>query len=104
MSLTFNEILKYNYQNLKNSLSSFDLNTRFQMLFKLTNTQNLKELDKFFMDMKKQAKIKDTFSDLNIDIKKDIKKIINDINAQRLANNPVRIDLEDINKILLNKQ
>ena len=74
------------------------------MLFKLTNTQNLKELDKFFMDMKKQAKIKDTFSDLNIDIKKDIKKIINDINAQRLANNPVRIDLEDINKILLSKQ
>ena len=58
VSLTFNEILKYNYQNLKNSLSSFDLNTRFQMLFKLTNTQNLKELDKFFMDIKKQAKLK----------------------------------------------
>ena len=28
------------------------------MLFKLTNTQNLKELDKFFMDMKKQGKLK----------------------------------------------
>ena len=63
------------------------------MLFKLTNTKS-KRLDKFFMDIKKQAKIKDSFSDLNIDIRKDIKKIINDINTQRLANNPVKIVLE----------
>jgi alcohol dehydrogenase class IV len=103
VAITFNDILKFNYDNAKKSVSNFNLKERFKVIFKLSNTQNFDELNNFFFHIKRKAKIKDNFVDLKIDIKKNLSKITKDINIQRLSNNPVKLNLEDINRILLNK-
>ena len=103
VGITFNEFLKFNYKNLKNTVIKFDLKSRFNILFKLSNTKNIFELDDYFKTLKKEAGIKDSFLYFKINIKKNLKRITKDINFQRLSNNPVKIKLRDINKILLNK-
>ena len=79
---------------------SFDLNERYNMLFKLTGSNNINQLDKYISNIKKQAKLEDDLKKLGIDIKKNYSKIISGINLQRLSNNPIDLKKKDIKEIL----
>ena len=104
VAITFKEFLNYNFNNKDFAKSNFDLDKRFRILFKLTQTQNIFELTKFFEDIDKKAKIKVNFSDLNINISKSIDLVLKNVNIQRLSNNPVNLDYNSIRSLLLKKK
>ena len=97
-----NKFLKFNYLNLNQSNCNFDLKKRFQLLFKLTNTQNVNELDYYLLEIKKKAGLEQDFFKLGVNINKDYYKIIKGLNEQRLKNNPIKISIKDIQYILKN--
>ena len=104
VAITFNEFLKFNYLNRKTAKSNFSLNDRYKILFKLTQTQNINELQKYFIELEKKAKINVNFNDLGINIHKNIDLILKNVNIQRLSNNPVSLDYRTIKKLLLQKR
>ena len=59
VSLTFSEFIKYNFENIHKSSTNFSLASRLKILLKLTQTQNLDELIKFFDLIKKKANLED---------------------------------------------
>ena len=103
VSLTFSEFVKYNFENMHKSTTNFSLEDRLKILFKLTGTQNLNELIKFFDEIKQKAKLEDNFKKLNINVSKNLNLIMKDINLLRLKNNPVELDYNSIKEILLKK-
>lgn len=103
VSITFNDFLKYNYENKEKSLSKFNLEERYKILFKLTYTQNINELDKYFLYLKKSNFVEDRLKYLGINISNNINKFMKEINVQRLSNNPIKLNYEAVTKILLNK-
>ena len=58
VSLTFNEILNFNYKNIQRSKNIIDVNSRYQNLFKITKTKNISDLNNFFIDIKKRFTIR----------------------------------------------
>ena len=48
VALTFNDFMKFNFENTEKSITKFSLKGRMKILFKLTETQNLTELIKIF--------------------------------------------------------
>ncbi len=103
VSLTFTDFIKFNFENMNKSITKFSLRDRLKILLKLTETQNLSELLKYFDNIKKKAKLEDNFKKLNININKDLNLITKDINLSRLSNNPVKVDFQTIKEILLKK-
>ena len=103
VSLTLNDFLKFNINNIKHANCSFDLKSRYKKLYNLTKTSNINELDHLLEKIKYHAGLENNFKKLKIDIKKEYSKIIDGVNIQRLSNNPVKIKKEDIKFILLNK-
>ncbi len=103
VSLTLNDFLKFNYFNQKISQSSFNLNERYKLLFKKFKVKNINELDLYLKDIKKKANLEDNFNNLGINLDKDIEKILDGLNEQRLKNNPIKINKKDIKEILLKK-
>ena len=53
VSLSLNKILKLNFFNQKQSVCNYDIKKRYDILFKLTNTRNIQELDIYFQNIKK---------------------------------------------------
>tara|TARA_B100000686_G_C16749724_1_gene951714 strand:- start:440 stop:1546 length:1107 start_codon:yes stop_codon:yes gene_type:complete len=102
VSLTLNKFLKFNYFNTNIANCNFDLKERFQTLFSLTKTNNMKELDYFLQKIKKKGKLEQNFLKLGFNINKDYHKIIKGLNEQRLKNNPVKVSISDIQHILKN--
>ena len=96
VSLTFNEFLKFNYFNLQKNSANFSLEDRFKILFKITNTKNIYELDNYFKTIKIKASLEQNFNKLGVNIKSDYNKIIAGVNEQRLRNNPVKLKKEDL--------
>lgn len=103
VSLTLSEILSFNYQYKENSKKNFPLNDRFKLLFRISNTYNIDSFVKLINYLKNKAGLSDKFKSLNIDIKRDINKILLDVNPKRLANNPVELHKQDIKDLLLKK-
>lgn len=103
VSLTFTDFLKFNFENMHKSHTEFSLLGRMKILMKLSQTQNLEELLKYFNHIKKKAKLEDNFRKLNINIKNNLQVIMKDINLSRLSNNPVKVDYQTIKEILLKK-
>ena len=103
VALTFNDFMKFNFENTEKSITKFSLKGRMKILLKLTQTQNLTELIKYFEYLKKEAKLEDRFQKLNINISRSFRTIIKDINLSRLSNNPVKVDFQTIKEILLKK-
>ncbi len=97
VSLTFNEFLKFNYFNLNKNSANFSLNDRYEILFKITKTKTIFELDDYFKNLKKQADLEQNFAKLGVNIQNDYNKIIEGVNEQRLRNNPIRLKKEDLN-------
>ena len=59
--LRFNNILKYNYLQQHKSDCDFNVDSRYQILFKITKTKNIYELDKFFEKFKKKLHLEQNF-------------------------------------------
>ncbi len=100
VGLFFERFFKFNYDNLNNSETFFDLKKRFNLIFDLFEVNNIYNFNSKITLIKKKAKLEDNMVALNIDINKSSEKIINGINLLRLGNNPVRINGNDIIKII----
>lgn len=103
VSLTLNEFLKFNYENLTNSISSFDLKERYKIIFNLANVNNISDLDLLLNKIKIDTGLENNFKKLGVSITDDYRKILSGVNIQRLKNNPIKLEINDIKKILLNK-
>ena len=101
VSLTLNKFLCFNYENIKYSQDNFDLKKKYQILFSLTKTNSINQLDLFLKTIKERANLEQSYDKLNIDIKKNHYKILNGINELRLKNNPIKLKKSDISQILL---
>jgi alcohol dehydrogenase class IV len=102
VSLTFLNVLKFNYKNINSSFNPKILKNRFKFVFEIFKVNNINSLIDKVTKIYKKANVRTSFKEYNIDIKKEKKLIIKNVNLQRLNNNPVlikKIDLE--NKILI---
>ena len=104
VGLFFEKFFKFNYENLNRSEVSFDLKKRFDLIFNLFDVSNIDNFNSKISSIKKQAKLEDNMKVLNIDLDKNMKKIIGGVNLLRLGNNPVKIDGNDITSIILDKK
>ena len=100
VGLFFESFFKFNYDNLNSSETPFDLKKRFDLIFDLFKVKNINDFNSKITLLKKKAKLEDNLINLNIDINKSSEKIINGINLLRLGNNPVKINRNDIIKII----
>ena len=103
VGLFFERFFKFNYENLEKSDVSFDLKKRFDLIFNLFDVPNIEDFNSIISSIKKQAKLEDNMNLLNIDLDKNIEKIIGGVNLLRLGNNPVKINGKDITNIILDK-
>ena len=100
VSITLNKFLKFNYKNIQKANCKFDLRKRYQLLFNLTGSKSMNDLDGYIQNLKKQAKRDDNVKKVGIDIKNNYSKIIDGVNTKRLSNNPINIQKKDIKYIL----
>ena len=100
VSLFFEKFFKFNYENIDKSETSFDLNERFNLIFKLFDVQDINSFNSKISLIKKQAKLEDDLTKFNIDIIKSSEYVLKGINLIRLGNNPVKIDGKDIFNII----
>ncbi len=103
VSLTLNEFLKFNYDNHKKSVSTFDLQKRFKLIFDLAKVSNINQMNTFLKKIKSNTGLENNFKKLGISIKRDYSKILSGVNIQRLKNNPIDLNQNDIKNILLKK-
>ena len=103
VSYTLCDCLNFNYQNLKLSSASFDLNSRFNKLFDIFKVSSINDLDKKISQIIKNIGLSVSIKDFNITTEKDINLILSNINSERLANNPVKIDSEFVKSMLVKK-
>ena len=101
VSLTLEKFLKFNFINYKKASCNFDLNLRYKSIFSIFGVKGIIELENFFIETKKQAKLEDNFQKLKINLNTNIDKLINGINIRRLQNNPINLNKNDIKTILL---
>ena len=104
VSLFFEKFFKFNYQNLNKSETSFDLKKRFDLIFNLFDVTDIDNFNLKISLIKKKAGLNDNMKLLNIDLETNIGKIIKGVNLLRLGNNPVKVDSNDISKIILNNR
>ena len=101
VSLTLNKFLTFNYKNINANSADFDLNDRYKTIFNLSNTKNINSFDEFLIDLKKKANLENDFNKLGINLQKDFSNIISGVNIMRLSNNPIKLDSENLKKIIL---
>ena len=100
VALFFENFFKFNFDNLGKSETSFDLKKRFELIFTLFDVKNINEFNSKITLIKSQANLEDDLTKLNINIEKNSSKIIKGINLLRLGNNPIKVDGNDILKII----
>ena len=103
VSLTLEKFLFFIFKNMNYSKANFNLKNRFKILFDITKTNSIFELILFLKKLKKDSNLEDNFKKLNIDIEKNLTKILNGVNELRLKNNPINLTKNDISNILLNQ-
>ena len=101
VSLTLEKFLKFNFINYKKANCNFNLNLRYKSIFSIFGVKGIIELENFFIETKKQAKLEDNFQKLKINLNTNIDRLINGINIRRLQNNPINLNKNDIKTILL---
>ena len=100
VSLFFEKFFKFNFENIDKSETSFDLNERFNLIFRLFDVPDINSFNSKISLIKKQAKLEDDLTKFNIDIIKSSEDVLKGINLIRLGNNPVKIDGKDIFNII----
>jgi alcohol dehydrogenase class IV len=101
VSLTLEKFLEFNYINLKKSKNFYDLKKKYKVIFRIFKVENISQLKKKIILIKKKMKLSSNLKNMRIDINKNLNKILSGINYRRLKNNPVRVYKKDIKKILL---
>lgn len=101
VSLTLSKFMLFNYENIKFSNCNFSLEDRFKIIFELTKTKNIYDLKNYIDQISIKANLENNFDKLGINISSSIDKILNDVNQQRLTNNPIKIEKKNIKSILL---
>ena len=104
VSLTINSFLYFNYLNIKRSRTKFSLKKRYDNLFKLTKSKNIDDLNKYYENLIKNLNLEIKFKKLNINLKKELKKIVKETNLERLGNNPVNISQNNLVHIIKNNE
>ena len=99
----FDYKIKFNFDNLNKSETSFNLKERFDLIFNLLDVKDISNFNSKIALIKKQAKLEDNLVTLNINISQSSERIIKGINLLRLGNNPVKID-ESIIFNIISKQ
>tara|TARA_B100000989_G_scaffold55108_2_gene37068 strand:- start:970 stop:2094 length:1125 start_codon:yes stop_codon:yes gene_type:complete len=102
--LTLKNFLNFNYKNIDKSISNFSLHKRYQEIFKVTKSQNIKGLNLFLDEIINKSKVITNYKKLGINIDKFSNVILREVNLQRLANNPLKLGKKDIKNIILNEQ
>ena len=100
VSLFFESFFKFNFDNLSKSETSFNLKKRFELIFNLFSVDNINDFNSKISLIKNKANLESDLKNLNINFQKNSEKIINGINLLRLGNNPVKINENDIYKII----
>ena len=100
VGLFFENFFTFNFDNLNRSETTFDLKKRFDLIFNLFDVKNISDFNTKISSIKKQAKLEDNLKKLNINIEESSEQIIKGINLLRLGNNPVKINGNDIFKII----
>ena len=101
--LTLPDFLSFNFKNLKYSKTSFDLKKRFDIIFKAFNVQNIINLENKIKLLAQNTGLELNFNKLKITQKSQIDTILGQINKQRLMNNPIELEISNIERILLSK-
>jgi len=101
VSLTLNQFLEFNYKNISKANCNFDLNERFNIMFKASETKNFSSFNKFIKNVKINAKLENNFKNLKINMERDFQSFISGVNILRLSNNPVELKKEDLKNIIL---
>lgn len=100
VSLTFNQFIEFNYNNILKADKPKALKKKFKIIFDLTKSKNIEDFLIFINDLKQVLKFKKKLSKLSINLDKSIKLILKGINVKRLKNNPVNLKVDDIKRIL----
>ena len=104
VSLTINSFLYFNYMNIEKSKTKFSLKKRYNILFRLTKSKNINELNKYYEKLIKDLNIEIKFKKLNINLNKELKKIVKETNLERLVNNPVKVNENNLVNIIQNNE
>ena len=102
VSLTLEKFLYFNYINKEYSICNFDLQKRYKIIFDIFRVKNIIELCDKIKFIKKKVNLEDDFKVLRININNKMDTILNQINILRLKNNPVKLEKNDLKKIILN--
>jgi alcohol dehydrogenase class IV len=100
VSLFFESFFAFNFKNSDKSQVLFDLRKRYELIFKIFGVNSINDFNSKIKDIKKTAGLEDDLKKLNIDIQKKSSTIIKGVNLLRLKNNPVKINENDIFKII----
>jgi len=100
VSLTLAEIIKFNYENMNLSKNTPKIQKKFDQIFKITKSRDIKAFITYVKNLKKKINFKNKLSELGINLSIAYPRIIKGINPNRLKNNPVDINLLQIKKIL----
>ena len=90
--------------NIEKSKTKFSLKKRYNILFRLTKSKNINELNKYYEKLIKDLNIEIKFKKLNINLNKELKKIVKETNLERLVNNPVKVNENNLVNIIQNNE
>ena len=103
VSLFFEDFFKFNYNNLKQSQTKFNLAERFEIIFKSLKVNNIEEFIIKIKKIKNKAGLDDNFKKMKIDISSHLENILKGINILRLKNNPIVLSEKKIVDIIKSK-
>jgi alcohol dehydrogenase len=104
VSLTINSFLYFIFINKEEAITNFNLKNKFDILFKLTSSKNIKEFNIFLNNLIKNSNLEINFKKLKIDIKNKIKLVIKETNIERLGNSPIKLEKSDLYSIIINNE
>ena len=103
VSLTLTDFIEYNFLKKDYSDANFNLDSRFKLIFETFKVNGLKDLIPKINKILSNINLETNFSKLNISGCNNIEKVVSNINAQRLNNNPVPLTVNSVKEILMKK-
>ena len=103
VSLTLTDFIEYNFLKKDYSDANFNLDSRFKLIFETFKVNGLKDLITKINKILSNINLETNFSKLNISGSNNIEKVVSNINAQRLNNNPVPLTVNSVKEILMKK-
>lgn len=102
VAMSFVSFLEFNFNNISKA-KDINIKNNFNFIFNISDTNNIKDLKNYFKNLLKRSGIITDYQLLKIDIQKDYKKIILNVNLERLKNNFIKVNNNDLKKIILRK-